>query len=124
MKKVILSLVMLVAISFVSCKTEKKETTKATKEVKTEVAVTSATFGVRGNCGMCKSTIEKAVNAIDGVAKANWDKDKKKTKNEKNRKAHIGIGPLVHFLQKPSQTQHAHALQRVYEPNLKHEFEK
>lgn len=76
MKKVILSLAMLVAISFVSCKAEKKETAK---EVKTEViATTTATFGVRGNCGMCKATIEKAVNAIDGVAKANWDKDKKK----------------------------------------------
>lgn len=76
MKKVILSVMMIAAIGLTSCKSEKKETTK---EVKTEVvATTSATFGVRGNCGMCKTTIEKAVNAIDGVAKANWDKDKKK----------------------------------------------
>ena len=78
MKKVLVSVMMIAAIGLTSCKTEKKETTKATKEVKTEVAVTSATFGVRGNCGMCKATIEKAVNAIDGVTKADWDKDKKK----------------------------------------------
>ena len=78
MKKVILSIVMLVAISFASCKTEKKEATKVTEGVKTEIAVTSTTFGVRGNCGMCKATIEKAVNAVDGVTKADWNKDKKK----------------------------------------------
>ncbi len=35
-------------------------------------------FGVRGNCTMCKSTIETAANAIDGVQKAIWNVDKKK----------------------------------------------
>src|SRR5690606_41105676 len=35
-------------------------------------------FGVRGNCGMCKKTIEKAANSVDGVASAIWDVDKKK----------------------------------------------
>ncbi|VAW15657.1 Probable Co/Zn/Cd efflux system membrane fusion protein [hydrothermal vent metagenome] len=39
---------------------------------------TEATFGVRGNCGMCKSTIEKAANSIDGVSSATWDKENKK----------------------------------------------
>lgn len=40
--------------------------------------VTEITFGVRGNCGMCKTTIEKAVNSVAGVSHANWDVDYKK----------------------------------------------
>jgi mercuric ion binding protein len=32
---------------------------------------------VKGNCGMCESRIEKAVNAVDGVSKADWNKDTK-----------------------------------------------
>jgi len=39
---------------------------------------TQITFGVRGNCGMCKATIEKAVNSVAGVSHANWDVDNKK----------------------------------------------
>ena len=42
-----------------------------TNEIKT-------TFGVRGNCGMCKATIEKAVKNLNGISSAIWDKDKKK----------------------------------------------
>lgn len=38
----------------------------------------NSSFGVRGNCGMCKNTIEKAVNSVEGVASANWDRNKKK----------------------------------------------
>jgi len=44
-----------------------------TKSVETE-----AIFGVRGNCGMCKSTIEKAASGIAGVSSAIWDKENKK----------------------------------------------
>lgn len=33
-------------------------------------------FKVFGNCGMCKSRIEKALN-VDGVESAKWDKDTK-----------------------------------------------
>jgi len=33
-------------------------------------------FKVYGNCGMCKSRIEKALN-VDGVESAKWDKDTK-----------------------------------------------
>ncbi|MEM6686437.1 MAG: heavy-metal-associated domain-containing protein, partial [Bacteroidota bacterium] len=32
-----------------------------------------ANFGVRGNCGMCKATIEKAAKSVEGVAEATWD---------------------------------------------------
>jgi len=32
---------------------------------------------VKGNCGMCESRIEKAAKAVDGVSKADWNKDTK-----------------------------------------------
>jgi len=32
---------------------------------------------VYGNCGMCENRIEKAVKAVDGVSKADWDKETK-----------------------------------------------
>ena len=34
-------------------------------------------FGVKGNCGMCKENIEKAAHSIEGVTAAFWDKEKK-----------------------------------------------
>ncbi|MFD2568390.1 heavy-metal-associated domain-containing protein [Pseudotenacibaculum haliotis] len=79
MKKVILSLAVIAAIGFTSCKSEAKKEEKKTETVeKKKVAYTDASFGVRGNCGMCKSTIEKAVNSIDGISKADWDRTRKK----------------------------------------------
>jgi len=76
MKKVILSVTILFAIGFTSCKTEKKpkeETTTISKKI----ATNEISFGVRGNCGMCKSTIEKAVKEVEGISEVNWDKDRK-----------------------------------------------
>lgn len=32
-------------------------------------------FTVYGNCGMCKRTIEKAANSVEGVKSAVWDAD-------------------------------------------------
>lgn len=32
-------------------------------------------FEVKGNCGMCETRIEKAANAVEGVSKADWDKE-------------------------------------------------
>jgi len=32
---------------------------------------------VKGNCGMCETRIEKAVKAVDGVSKADWNKETK-----------------------------------------------
>jgi len=78
-KKVILSAALIAAIGLTSCKNEtKQETETTTTEVSKEMAMTDLSFGVRGNCGMCKSTIEKAANGVDGVAIATWDVDKKK----------------------------------------------
>ena len=79
MKKVILSLAVVMAIGLTSCKDEtKQETTETKTEVSKDMAMVDISFGVRGNCGMCKKTIEKAVNKVEGVANATWDVDKKK----------------------------------------------
>jgi len=78
MKKVILSLAVIAAIGFTSCKNETKKEKEVPTEVSKEIAMTDLTFGVRGNCGMCKSTIEKAVNSLEGISSVNWDGDKKK----------------------------------------------
>ena len=79
MKKVILSLAVVMAIGLTSCKDEtKQETTETKTEVSKDMAMADISFGVRGNCGMCKKTIEKAANKVEGVANATWDVDKKK----------------------------------------------
>lgn len=33
---------------------------------------------VKGNCGMCEKRIEKAALSLDGVSKADWNKETKK----------------------------------------------
>ncbi len=79
MNKVILSVAVIVAMGLTSCKNEAKKIEETTTtEVSNEIAMTDLSFGVRGNCGMCKNTIEKAANSVEGVASANWDVDKKK----------------------------------------------
>jgi len=42
-----------------------------------ELMGTETSFGVKGNCGMCKETIESAANSLDGVITANWNKETK-----------------------------------------------
>lgn len=79
MKRVILSIAVIVVLGSISCKNEtKKETETITKEVSKDLAIKDISFGVRGNCGMCKKTIEKAANDVEGVTNANWDVNKKK----------------------------------------------
>jgi copper chaperone CopZ len=43
----------------------------------TEIIKSDVTFGVRGNCGMCKSTIESATMSIEGVDTASWSTESK-----------------------------------------------
>jgi len=65
MKKTILTTIVLVltlTVSFAQSKTEKAETV----------------FGVSGNCGMCKATIEKSASSVNGVLEATWNKETKK----------------------------------------------
>jgi len=80
MRKVILSLTVIAAIGLLSCKKAIKKETTATKVVtiSNQSQMTNLSFGVIGNCGMCKKTIEKAANKVEGVANATWDVDKKK----------------------------------------------
>jgi mercuric ion binding protein len=79
MKKVILSLAIIATLAFTSCKNEaKNEAKKETTEMSKEMAMAAISFGVRGNCGMCKATIEKAANVVEGVSKATWSVDEKK----------------------------------------------
>jgi mercuric ion binding protein len=79
MKNVILSITVVVSMAFIGCKSEaKKDTKKVSTEVVKEIATTGISFGVRGNCGMCKRTIEKAANSVQGVTNAIWDVDQKK----------------------------------------------
>lgn len=42
-----------------------------------ELMGTETTFGVKGNCKMCKKTIETAALSLDGVRKAVWDVETK-----------------------------------------------
>ena len=79
MKKVILSLSVILALALTSCKSEANQNTDITpRKQSNEVAMTEISFGVRGNCGMCKNTIEKAAENIEGVGSAYWDVEKKK----------------------------------------------
>jgi len=79
MKKVILSMAVIAALAFTSCKNEARKEIKTTStEVSAATIKTNLTFGVRGYCGMCKMTIEKAANSVEGVSSAVWDVDQKK----------------------------------------------
>ncbi len=79
MKKVILSVALIIATILTSCINEpKQKIVTSAIEVSKEMAMIDLSFGVRGNCGMCKSTIEKAANGVDGVVNAIWNVDKKK----------------------------------------------
>ncbi|MFD2823647.1 heavy-metal-associated domain-containing protein [Lacinutrix iliipiscaria] len=79
MKKVILSFAVIAAMGLTSCNGQtKKDAETTTTEMSSDMAMTDASFGVRGNCGMCKNTIEKAANGVEGVSSATWDVEKKK----------------------------------------------
>ena len=76
MRKLVYSFLIIGSLMFIACKSEKKEEIKTEKtEFNKDLATTN--FGVRGNCGMCKVTIEKAAKSVNGVAVANWNKSKK-----------------------------------------------
>jgi len=65
MKKIILSVAVIAALGLTSCKNEtKQEKETTTKEVSKDIAMTELSFGVRGNCGMCKSTIETVLKVF------------------------------------------------------------
>jgi copper chaperone CopZ len=65
------------AISFTSCSNKSNNQTSTTSEISKEISSQEISFGVRGNCGMCKTTIENAANSLDGVSLASWNIDQK-----------------------------------------------
>ena len=64
-------LILITAILIFGCNNKKAETIS----VKHQTSMTNPeiSFGVRGNCGMCKTTIQKAALSVDGVEEASWD---------------------------------------------------
>ena len=60
---------------FVGCKEQviiKKAPTSQISNVNKTSFVTDYSIGVKGNCGMCKTTIEKAVLDLEFVEEAEW----------------------------------------------------
>ena len=59
-------------------------------------------FEVAGNCGMCKTRIEKAAKSVDGVSAAEWDKESKMIKVSFDsgktdvHKVHMAIAKVGH----------------------------
>ena len=59
-------------------------------------------FEVAGNCGMCKTRIEKAAKSVDGVSAAEWDKETKMIEVSYNsdkvdiHKVHMAIAKAGH----------------------------
>ncbi|MDO6803867.1 heavy-metal-associated domain-containing protein [Wenyingzhuangia sp. 1_MG-2023] len=78
MKKGILSIAVVAILALAGCKEGVKSEKKVTSIVSQHGELATLNFGVRGNCAMCKQTIEKAVNGVEGVASANWDVNEKK----------------------------------------------
>ncbi len=56
-------------------KLERSEASKNT--AKGDKSVTSISFKVEGNCGMCKARIEKAAKSVEGVLSADWNENTK-----------------------------------------------
>jgi len=73
MKKLIFAIAIFATIGLSTGYSQEHNETMKTEQA----AISTTTFGVRGNCNMCKKTIEKAANSVDGVSKSQWNKDKK-----------------------------------------------
>jgi len=79
--KIVISLIVGVGIGFVladstlfnSSVDKNNVTSISDSEQIVELMGTETSFGVKGNCKMCKSNIETAALSLDGVLKADWD---------------------------------------------------
>jgi mercuric ion binding protein len=49
----------------------------AARGTEADATLTTASFKVLGNCGMCKRTIESAAASVTGVTTASWDQESK-----------------------------------------------
>ena len=79
--KIVISLIVGVGIGFVLADStlfnspvdENNVTSISDSEQIVGLMGTETSFGVKGNCKMCKSNIETAALSLDGVLKADWD---------------------------------------------------
>tara|TARA_B100000427_G_scaffold147612_1_gene122666 strand:- start:170 stop:565 length:396 start_codon:yes stop_codon:yes gene_type:complete len=65
-------LILITTFLIIGCENNKKTETITVKH-QTSITNPEISFGVRGNCGMCKTTIQKAALSVDGVEEASWD---------------------------------------------------
>ena len=73
-----LSFAVIAMLFSVSCKNKSNTNKeKINMETNQNVPLSEVSFGVRGNCMMCKKTIEKSVNSVSGVSNANWNVETK-----------------------------------------------
>jgi len=83
---------------FVGCKEQvviKKAPTSQISNDNKNSLVADYSIGVKGNCGMCKSTIEKAVKGLDFVKNAEWGIKTKILDVEFIDSANSDIDPLL-----------------------------
>jgi copper chaperone CopZ len=78
MKKIFLSIVLIATVGLFTGYSQTNNEKAASSDKTEKLAMNHSFFGVRGNCGMCKKTIEKAAHSVEGVHEAIWDKGKKK----------------------------------------------
>jgi|TARA_A100001388_G_C28608162_1_gene421495 copper chaperone CopZ len=58
---------------FIGCENKVVVKTPPIENINNEISkISDYKTGVKGNCGMCKTTIEKAVLKVDGVEEADW----------------------------------------------------
>ena len=72
---ILLIIIPLLSILIFKSFSEEKKIPEPEKIV--ELMGTQTTFGVKGNCGMCKKTIENAANSVNGVMKVEWNQNTK-----------------------------------------------
>ena len=67
----LLYFILIILVLSISCQRNIKTETIIVKH-ESSIIKPDLSFGVRGNCGMCKTTIEKAALSVDGVEEASW----------------------------------------------------
>lgn len=72
MKQLITALIILASASFGAIAQAPAARNAKTAQTASQ-SVTQAVIKVEGNCGMCKTNIEKAATSVKGVSSAGWD---------------------------------------------------
>jgi mercuric ion binding protein len=72
--------VLFATLALLACKQTVTENPEVVSEPMETAMNTEASFGVRGNCEMCKKTIETAALSVEGVVSADWSVEAKNIK--------------------------------------------